>query len=352
MDYDNPHNMAQRLMARGRRDRDRDRDRDIYGGRHHTGRMPNIRDPNFLGRLRVHSMYEIQDKEHLENTGRVILPGNVLQKIMEENLHSQDGPMLFRLTSSADASKYIHVGVSEFSCPTGHIHVPWFIKDNLGIDFNAEVDVHLAPIPRGNFIRVQAQSVDFLEIEDHKHTLEQLLPEFCCLTSGQTIRFTHRGKQYELKVNETRPAAAISLFNADISVDFDRPVGYQTPPPSPRADTGRDVAQPVSGPSAQGTGGDGTDTQTAPPPPVFFGGVPRTFDGSAPPTKGASPAPSTQAKVTQAQARYRRARPGPQNWQAAPSASASGTPGADASDSESSEGETMFVPFCGAGRTM
>ena len=53
--------------------------------------------------------------------------------------------------------------------------------------------------------------------------------QFSCLTTGDTIRFSYAGKQYELSVLETKPARGISIVEADVEVDFAPPVGYVEP---------------------------------------------------------------------------------------------------------------------------
>jgi hypothetical protein len=47
--------------------------------------------------------------------------------------------------------------------------------------------------------------------------------------SGDVIAIMYNNKVYEMSVLETKPAAAVSVIECDLNVDFAPPVGYKEP---------------------------------------------------------------------------------------------------------------------------
>lgn len=88
-------------------------------------------------------------------------------------------------------------------------------------------------LPKANFLKLQPQSVDFLDIHNHKAVLEFKLRSFSCVTVGDQLCITYNDRKYYLEVKEVRPGPAASIIEADVNVDFDPPVGYKEPEPEP-----------------------------------------------------------------------------------------------------------------------
>lgn len=59
--------------------------------------------------------------------------------------------------------------------------------------------------------------------------LEKQLQSFSALTKGACIRFTHAGRTHTLDVLELKPAAACSIVETDLVVDFAPPKDYVEP---------------------------------------------------------------------------------------------------------------------------
>ena len=78
------------------------------------------------------------------------------------------------------------------------------------------------------------------------------LRNFACLSTGDVIAIMYNAKTYEVSVLETKPAAAISVIECDLNVDFAPPVGYQE---------GQYGGK--SGGGGKGTGGDARDARGA-----------------------------------------------------------------------------------------
>ncbi|RVD88465.1 uncharacterized protein DFL_002650 [Arthrobotrys flagrans] len=86
--------------------------------------------------------------------------------------------------------------------------------------------------PPGSFIKLQPQSVDFLDITDPKAVLENALRNFSALTKDDIFSFSYNDTIFEIAVLEVKPNVrngAISVVETDIEVDFAAPVGYVEP---------------------------------------------------------------------------------------------------------------------------
>lgn len=108
-------------------------------------------------------------------------------------------------------------------------------------------------LPGGTFIKIQPQSVDFLDITDPKAvyialfyqqrpqdtereaSLETALNRYTTITKGDIVELNYNDKVYELLMLELKPEGrAIAITDRDIEVDFAPPVGYVEPTPVPR----------------------------------------------------------------------------------------------------------------------
>ena len=62
---------------------------------------------------------------------------------------------------------------------------------------------------------------DFLDLTNPKAVLEMRLRHFACLSKGDIVAINYNNKIYELNVMETKPAAAVSIIECDMNVDFE-----------------------------------------------------------------------------------------------------------------------------------
>lgn len=94
-------------------------------------------------------------------------------------------------------------------------------------------------LPSGTFIKLQPQSVSFLEyITDPKAVLENALRNFSALTKGDTFSFLYNEQIFEINVLEVKPdtpQGAISVIETDVEVDFAPPLDYVEPARMPRS---------------------------------------------------------------------------------------------------------------------
>ncbi|KAH9930685.1 ubiquitin fusion degradation protein UFD1-domain-containing protein [Fomitopsis serialis] len=138
-----------------------------------------------------------------------------------------------------------HAGVLEFIAEEGCVHLPQWMMKTLRLNEGDAIRVTGAELPKGQFVKLQAQSTMFLEISDPKAVLaqsEQALRNFSALTQGDIIDISYNSIVFGLLVMETMPGGeGISVLNTDLEVDFAAPVGYveperpKPPPPSTMA---------------------------------------------------------------------------------------------------------------------
>ena len=158
------------------------------------------------------------------------MPPSALEKLASLNIVY---PMLFQL-SHTRKERITHCGVLEFVADEGRVYVPYWMMQQLLVEEGDLVIVKNVNLPVGHYVKLQPQSVDFLEIFDPKAVLENSLRAFACLTKGDVIALHYNKRIYELLVMETRPKDAISIIEADVEVEFAPPVGYEEPKkPSP-----------------------------------------------------------------------------------------------------------------------
>lgn len=84
----------------------------------------------------------------------------------------------------------------------------------------------------GTFIKIQPQSVDFLDITDPRAVLEHSLRNFATLTVGDRVAINYNNKIYELLVQQVKPddgRGGISVLETDLQVEFATPLGYEEP---------------------------------------------------------------------------------------------------------------------------
>jgi ubiquitin fusion degradation protein 1 len=142
--------------------------------------------------------------------------------------------MLFKLSSTDN--KATHCGVLEFTAEEGTCYIPFWMMQNLLIEEGAVITVTNVSLPKATLIKLQPQSVDFLEISNPRAVLEHALRNFSVVTKGDVIKIPYNDKNYHFALKEVKPQDAACIIETDCNVDFDAPVGYQEPmavPPPP-----------------------------------------------------------------------------------------------------------------------
>ena len=136
--------------------------------------------------------------------------------------------MLFRLSSSVD-NRMTHCGVLEFTADEGTCYIPFWMMQNLLIEEGSVITVTNVSLPKATFVKLQPQSVDFLEISNPRAVLEHALRNFSCVTKGDVIQVPYNNRNYHLALKDVQPQDAACIIETDCNVDFDAPVGYKEP---------------------------------------------------------------------------------------------------------------------------
>lgn len=170
----------------------------------------------------------VRDKENHATGGKIILPPSALHQL---EMMEIEYPMTFEITGPSGLSS--HCGVYEFTAEEGNCYMPYWMMANIGAEEADAVVVRYTALPKGEYIRLQAQSTDFLDISNPRAVLEKELRGFAALTTGDIVQIHYNDRDYGLKVMEARPAMAISTADTDILLEFDTPVGYVPPEAKP-----------------------------------------------------------------------------------------------------------------------
>lgn len=81
-------------------------------------------------------------------------------------------------------------------------------------------------LPHGKYVKIEPQSVDFLDIHDPRAVLENAFRNYSTLTLGDTISFLYNEKVYDIRILDVKPSDAVIIIETDLEVEFAPPVGY------------------------------------------------------------------------------------------------------------------------------
>ncbi|CEP64356.1 polyubiquitin-binding protein UFD1 LALA0_S11e02234g [Lachancea lanzarotensis] len=160
--------------------------------------------------------------------GKIFLPPSALNKLTMLNVRY---PMLFELTAS-DSQLKTHGGVLEFTAEEGRVYLPQWMMESLSVNPGSLLQIASTDLPLGQFVKIEPQSVDFLDISDPKAVLENVLRKFSTLSVDDIIEINYNDHIYRIKVLEVKPdsnAKSICVIETDLVTDFAPPVGYVEP---------------------------------------------------------------------------------------------------------------------------
>ena len=172
------------------------------------------------------------------------MPQSALANLTNLDLEST---WMFQLRNPTNPAASTHGGVLEFIAEEGVVHLPYWMMRTLRLNEGDPIRITGTELPKGKLVKLQAQSVHFLEISDPKAvyeifslhilviftilcSLEQALRNFSALTQGDIIEISYNQIVFGLLVMETSPGGqGISVLDTDLEVDFAAPVGYVEP---------------------------------------------------------------------------------------------------------------------------
>lgn len=175
---------------------------------------------NFENFYQCYSM-AIVNKSNLDDGDKILLPPSALDTLSRMNI---EYPMLFEIRNER-TQKRTHCGVIEFTAEEGKCHVPYFMMQNLMVEEGSIIKLKNVSLPKCTFLKVRAQSVDFLSISNPRAVLEVTMRKYTCVTVGDVIVLQHAGKYFHMDVQEVRPGGAASIVETDVEIDFDEPLG-------------------------------------------------------------------------------------------------------------------------------
>ncbi len=75
---------------------------------------------------------------------------------------------MFQLRNPANPAASTHAGVLEFIAQEGCVHLPHWMMKTLRLEEGDPIRITGAELLKGKLVKLQAQTVHFLEISDHK----------------------------------------------------------------------------------------------------------------------------------------------------------------------------------------
>lgn len=192
--------------------------------------IPAFANRNFEEYYRCYSTTFMDgERPNVDYGGKVFLPPSALEKLSRLNIAY---PMLFELINES-LDRKTHAGVLEFIAEEGRIYLPLWMMKTLLIEEGSIIKVRNTSLPLGTYVKIQPQSVDFLNIYNPKAVLEKTLTNFSALTVGDIITINYNEKFYDIEILEVKPNGhGISVVETDLEVDFAPPVGYKEPEPT------------------------------------------------------------------------------------------------------------------------
>lgn len=106
------------------------------------------------------------------------------------------------------------------------------MMQSLQLDVGDMIQVKTTSLELAKLVKLQPQSVNFLEITDPRAVLEKAFRNFAALTKGDVFNFEYNDEVYDVAVLDVKPETekmGVSMIETDVSVDFAPPVGYVEP---------------------------------------------------------------------------------------------------------------------------
>lgn len=121
------------------------------------------------------------------------------------------------------------------------------MMQTLQLDVGDMIQIKTTSLELARLVKLQPQSVNFLDISDPRAVLEKAFRNFAALTKGDVFNFEYNDEVYDIAVLDVKPETAkmgVSMIETDVSVEFAPPVGYVEPE---RQSRGSGTSTPRSG---------------------------------------------------------------------------------------------------------
>jgi len=104
--------------------------------------------------------------------------------------------------------------------------------ETLSLDVGDLVQIRTTSLDLAKLVKLQPQSVNFLDISDPRAVLERVFRNFATLTKGDVFNFSYNDEIFSVAVLDVKPESdkmGVCMIETDVSVDFAAPVGYVEP---------------------------------------------------------------------------------------------------------------------------
>lgn len=111
------------------------------------------------------------------------------------------------------------------------------MMQTLQLDVGDMIQIKTTSLELAKMVKLQPQSVNFLEITDPRAVLEKVFRNFAALTKGDVFNFEYNDEIFDMAVLDVKPETekmGVSMIETDVSVEFAPPVGYVEPEKAPR----------------------------------------------------------------------------------------------------------------------
>jgi ubiquitin fusion degradation protein 1 len=106
------------------------------------------------------------------------------------------------------------------------------MMQTLNLDVGDMIQIRTTSLELAKLVKLQPQSVKFLDVSDPRAVLENAFRNFATVTKGDIFAFEYNGDVYEMAVLDVKPESekmGVSMIETDVSVEFAPPVGYVEP---------------------------------------------------------------------------------------------------------------------------
>lgn len=164
---------------------------------------------------------------------KIKLPSSCFTELSDQGAFDK-GPVYFRLSVAGQVNSFdtatnrenqgvTYSGVLEFTAEEGFVALPPHVWSNL---FPSEapatplIEIQYVRLPKGSYVKLQPQEINFLDIPNHKAVLETSLRQHATLSQDDIITVKHGELTFKLRVLELKPSPSVSVLETDIEVDI------------------------------------------------------------------------------------------------------------------------------------
>jgi ubiquitin fusion degradation protein 1 len=111
------------------------------------------------------------------------------------------------------------------------------MMQTLQLDVGDMIQIKTTSLELAKLVKLQPQSVSFLDITDPRAVLEKAFRNYAALTKGDVFNFEYNDEVYDIAVLDVKPETekmGVSMIETDVSVEFAAPVGYVEPEKAPQ----------------------------------------------------------------------------------------------------------------------